>query len=246
MREQIFFLRRFLGNPREVGALAPSSPRLAVAMVAGLDLERAECVVEYGPGTGSFTGRLLRRLGPRTRYLGIEKDPGFARLLAARYPRAEIVTGDVREAPAILAGAGVEGVDAVISGLPFANFGPDLQREILRGARAILAPGGSFVTFNYIHTFPFGRARSLRREAAALFAGVAWRPVMANFPPAFVIRCRKAGGEERAAGAASEDAQLQVARLHHHLGAEEDALQVDGDAAAEPGVIGQDQGNGAR
>ncbi|HEY3465976.1 MAG TPA: methyltransferase, partial [Amycolatopsis sp.] len=44
--------REFFRHPLLTGAIAPSSPRLAEEMTAGLGLERAARVAELGPGTG--------------------------------------------------------------------------------------------------------------------------------------------------------------------------------------------------
>ena len=49
-------------DPRLVGAVAPSSRFLARKMLEGLDLKSGMRIVEFGPGTGSFTGELFHRL----------------------------------------------------------------------------------------------------------------------------------------------------------------------------------------
>ncbi|MCX5328653.1 MULTISPECIES: hypothetical protein [unclassified Streptomyces] len=70
--------REFLRSPRLTGAIAPSSPALALAlaqaMTAGLDLRRADVVVELGSGTGA----ILRRLAPGARLIAVELNPAFA------------------------------------------------------------------------------------------------------------------------------------------------------------------------
>lgn len=43
------FIRQYLKNPRTVGALAPSSEKLAYKMVEGINFLNASCIVEYGP-----------------------------------------------------------------------------------------------------------------------------------------------------------------------------------------------------
>ncbi len=49
--------REFLRRPGHTGAIATGSRRLAV--VAGVGVERAEHVVELGPGTGVFADRAV-------------------------------------------------------------------------------------------------------------------------------------------------------------------------------------------
>ncbi len=49
------FLLEYIKNPSKVGAIAPSSRYLADGMIQSIDFNSAECIVEYGPGTGVFT-----------------------------------------------------------------------------------------------------------------------------------------------------------------------------------------------
>ena len=72
MNRHLFFFRQFLRSPQTLGAVAPSSRRLARVMVGGLPLGTAEAVVEFGPGLGAVTGEILRRKGEGTRFFAIE------------------------------------------------------------------------------------------------------------------------------------------------------------------------------
>ena len=51
------FLREYIKTPNTIGAIAPSSRRLAAAMTDAIDFGRARCIVEYGAGTGVFIER---------------------------------------------------------------------------------------------------------------------------------------------------------------------------------------------
>ena len=91
------FFRRFIGNPREVGALWPSSGHLAAEMVRDLALQPGDLVIEYGVGTGALTPMIAARLAmtPGARYLGIEQDAGFCQRLRQRFPRLDFVNDRV-------------------------------------------------------------------------------------------------------------------------------------------------------
>jgi len=191
VNKHLFFFKSFLKNPNDVGAVAPSSKVLARAMVEGKGLGRASCVVEYGPGLGSFTGEILARTGEKTLYVGIEKNPAFVDVLRREFPAGRFYVGDAGDVVSIVAGMGVSQVDLVVSGLPFANFPPQVQKRILESTCAVLKPGGAFVTFNYIHTWPLNKAKAFRRKVIGVFDRVSWHPVMLNVPPAFVVECRK-------------------------------------------------------
>src|SRR3954467_1365757 len=89
--------REFLRHPTRTGAVAPSSRRLAAAMVAGIGVERADHVVELGPGTGVFTEALLARLKPGARLTAIELNPRLADDLARRFTGVEVVIGSAED-----------------------------------------------------------------------------------------------------------------------------------------------------
>lgn len=191
VNKHFLFFKSFLKNPNVVGAVAPSSRVLARAMVEGRIGEATSCVVEYGPGLGSFTKEILSRKKKNTLYVGIEKNPAFVEVLEKEFPSGRFLLGDAGDVAAILGELGIFQVDLVVSGLPFANFPPPVQKRILEATCAVLKPGGSFVTFNYIHTWLLNKARAFRERVSGVFHRVSWRPVMRNVPPAFVVECRK-------------------------------------------------------
>jgi phospholipid N-methyltransferase len=189
-REYVDFARAFFRNPGRVGALCPSSPRLAEAMLAGSDLGAAATVVELGPGTGAFTRAILARKGRHTNYLGIELDPGAVRALRSRFPGLDIHEDSASRLGECLRQRGWPHADYIISGLPFANMPSAVQRQILEAVVAALAPRGRFTTFAYFGPHLTVRGRSFRRLLTELFATVELsRPVLRNVPPAFVYRC---------------------------------------------------------
>ena len=87
------FLRAFLARPRQVGAIVPSSRRLARCMAAGVDWHCAGAVVEWGPGTGVLTAEIVRHAGPGTRVLAIEIQSEFAERLRQRFPDVTVLFG---------------------------------------------------------------------------------------------------------------------------------------------------------
>ena len=75
-KESALFLRQFLRSPITTGAIAPSSRYLAAAVTAPIPERGDPVVVELGPGTGSFTAEIQRRLGGRGRHIAVEINPG--------------------------------------------------------------------------------------------------------------------------------------------------------------------------
>lgn len=189
----LFFFKRFLSNPREVGALCPSTRHLAAAMVRDLDLQEQDVVIEYGVGTGSLTptiGDLVGRT-PGARYLGIEREPGFVDILRGRFPRLEFANAQVEDVERLLEEHRMQAPRAILSGLPLILL-PTME-EIVRTTERVLQPGGEFRTFSYLQSYPTRAAGRLRRLMKETFAEFSMsRLVLRNFPPAFVLRGRKA------------------------------------------------------
>jgi phosphatidylethanolamine/phosphatidyl-N-methylethanolamine N-methyltransferase len=187
------FLSHFRKNPRTVGAIAPSSRRLARAMLDGLTLEPGMRVVELGPGTGAITGEIARRLPAGTSCLAIDIDPVFTARVAARWPQIDAVCDRAERLHEILRDRDLLPVDHIVSGLPFASLPGGATRAIVEAIAATLRPGGTFTTFQYIHAYGLPPAIAVRRTLSGLMGT---RPtfgrVMANLPPAFVIRWIKA------------------------------------------------------
>ncbi len=190
------FIREFLVRPKMVGAIAPSSRGLARRMVDGLELSKARAVVEFGPGTGSFTAEILSHLAPGTRFFVVERSPEMARAIRERFPAVRLYEDSAGNIEALCRLEGIEPgqVDCIVSGLPFAAFPPELQNEIISAAIRVLRPGGRFVTFAYYIAHLKQAGRSFRGLLERSFERVETsRGVLMNMPPAFVYRCRKAG-----------------------------------------------------
>lgn len=58
------FLFEYIVNPTSVSAILPSSRFLGDKMIEGIDFKTAKYIVEYGPGTGVFTEKLLEKRNP--------------------------------------------------------------------------------------------------------------------------------------------------------------------------------------
>ncbi|GAA1075861.1 class I SAM-dependent methyltransferase [Nocardiopsis composta] len=192
LSDTLTVIREFCRAPVHTGALSPSSRGLAEAITVTVPATGDPVVVELGPGTGPFSGAIQRRLGGRGRHLAVEINPRFAEVVSARFPEVEVVRGDAAELVALLKERGVDGADAVVSGLPWAVFSPGAQRSILTAIAASLAPGAAFTTFTYEHARPMPAAIRFRRLLGTVFEEVVTgRTVWSNFPPAVVYHARR-------------------------------------------------------
>src|SRR5262249_38244285 len=148
------FLGKFLKHGTAIASLAPSSRWLAQTTVRNIPWERARAVVELGAGTGPITRVLAQKAPSECRVVVLERDPDFAHLLRQRFdrlPNFDVIEADVRHLTAILADRGIRKVDAVVSGLPVPSFPQELQHDLFRAVKQILAPDG---TYNQITEMP--------------------------------------------------------------------------------------------
>lgn len=182
--EQRRFLAGFLRHPGAVGSVVPSSRFLAQAVTEYVPVD-ARCVAELGPGTGPITRALLRRVDAGATVLALEIDPEFCALLRRSLPdpRLHVIQAPAQELPQQAARHECT-LQAVVSGLPFANFAPPLRRDILQAVYAALPPGGVFAGYGYA---PFALPAGLRE----IFGNCRLSFVLRNVPPAFVASAVK-------------------------------------------------------
>jgi len=174
------------------GAIVPSSDALGKAIVRNLDLSHAKAVVEYGPGTGAFTTYIRRSLDPDARLIAIEINPRLAEMFRKQHPDIQIFQDSVANARQICISAGIDQVDCIVSGLPWASFPESMQVEFLDEMMRVLRPGGQFVTFAYVHGLMLPPGRRFSKILPKYFSSISKSPVVwNNFPPAFVYSCTR-------------------------------------------------------
>ena len=188
-RDAACFFGRFLRRPTRVGAILPSSQQLARVLTGDLSaLGPGDLVVEYGPGTGSITQRIAELLPSGVRYLGIEVDETFIARLEARFPQLEFHHGSVADVERILADSRLGRPSRIISGLPFASLPAPVQDAVVRGTSQVLADGGEFRSFQYVHAYRMASAQRFRSAMAAEFSHYQrTAAVVRNVPPAYVL-----------------------------------------------------------
>jgi phosphatidylethanolamine/phosphatidyl-N-methylethanolamine N-methyltransferase len=186
------FLREFISKPGITGAVIPSTGFLAKAMVEGLNLDTAEAVLEYGPGTGIFTDYIARKIGQTTKFVAIEINPKLAMLFKAQHPQITLVEDSVANVRTICDSQGIHSVDCIVSSLPWAAFSESTQMTLLDATMTVLRPGGKFVTFGYLHSLRISSGKRFAEILPKYFQAVSKSPaVWMNIPPAFVYRCTK-------------------------------------------------------
>ncbi|WP_132323409.1 class I SAM-dependent methyltransferase [Pseudobacteriovorax antillogorgiicola] len=181
------FLQQFLSSPMQTGSIAPSSGLLAKAMSAGLwHYETGRHLVEYGPGTGALTKRIVHGMPSHSTYTAIEINPGFVESMGRKYPQIDTILGSAENVKALVPQA-----DVVISGLPFFNLPSSFGHKVLEETHGVLAHDGFFRTFMYLPTYSSRKMRLWRAYAQELFPHIETTLVPVNFPPAVVVTLYK-------------------------------------------------------
>jgi phospholipid N-methyltransferase len=175
------FLRGFIKHPVMVGSIIPSSRAMVDKMLAPVDWAKCKLFVEYGPGVGTFTEHVLRRLAPDATLIAIDTNSDFIRYLRGKFTDNRLfpVTGSAADVRQIIADCGFEHADYVLSGLPFstlpAGVGPKIAEETYEAIR----PGGAFLVYQF-------KAKA-RDFMAAHFKRIDKGFEWANIPPCFLF-----------------------------------------------------------
>ncbi|BCZ46203.1 SAM-dependent methyltransferase [Clostridium gelidum] len=183
-KKEISFILQYIKKPRTVGAILPSSRYLANKMMENIDFKQAKCIIEYGPGTGVFTEKLLQNRDKSTIIMLFEYNQKFCSLLKDKFKHEEnlfIINDSSENVDKYLIKHQIESVDYVVSGLPFASLPQQVSDEILKKTKSILKKDGKFITFQYTllkvgFIKKYFRYIDLKRE-------------FRNMPPAYVLNC---------------------------------------------------------
>lgn len=178
----LFFLAQTLRHPRQVSAIAPSSPHLARTMARQLP-RSAVRVAEFGAGLGSITREiLLAGIRPENLY-AFELNSAFCGSLRNSFPAVRVMNAPAQT----IAASAHPPFDAVISGLPLLSMPRSVQHEILSAAFSGMVDDGVYIQFTYGLFPPMHRA--VARELGLSFTRTTrvWR----NAPPATVYVYRR-------------------------------------------------------
>ena len=150
LRSNLLFARSFLKNPKMLGSFVPSSRYLRRNLMRHVPRE-SSCIVEYGPGVGTITFDLLRRLRRDGRLIAIEQNPAFVEFLRKNVadPRFHVYEGSAENVASVLPRFGVHQADCIVSGIPYSTLPAGTRENILRRSRSVLRDGGTFLVYQF-------------------------------------------------------------------------------------------------
>ncbi|MCG8404595.1 MAG: NAD-binding protein [Phycisphaerales bacterium] len=178
------FFRKFLSKGRTISSAVPSSRAMATGTLESVDFNRPGTIVELGAGTGPVTEEIIQRLRHHHRFVAVENDPDFCKVLRRRFPETPLIQADATQVMKPLTQMGIHKVDYVISGLPTPNLPARSMILLWKWLREALTPDGLFIQITVAPIL-------YRSFYFRLFESVDYRMVWMNVPPGGIYRCSR-------------------------------------------------------
>ncbi len=181
--EIMLFASNFLRHPHMLGSIIPSSRHLVNAVLAPIDWHHARVIVEYGPGVGTFTAEILRRMRSDARLIVIETNLEFVQFMGNTLldSRLRIEHDSAENVQSVLKRMALQRANYIVSGIPLGSMPKSLQAGIAAASRDALEHDGSFLVYQFT-----SRVLPVLRQT---FSTVHRQFEVRNFPPAQVFVC---------------------------------------------------------
>jgi phosphatidylethanolamine/phosphatidyl-N-methylethanolamine N-methyltransferase len=176
LKDGVFFTWHFIQSPTSVGAILPSSDRLAKAIVRQIPItasNQKRYILEVGPGTGVFSEKIIKRMNPEDELHLVEFDPDFCKQLRAKFahiPNVKIFEGSIIDfnPQEHMKMSKDKKYEFLVSGLPFNAFQKGFVEKVLNKYEAITTEGAKVSYFEYLF-LPMVRRFFLEKAEAAEF-----------------------------------------------------------------------------
>lgn len=184
--QALVFARNFFKNPKMLGSLIPSSRFLIKQLLRDVKWNDVRVFVEYGPGVGTISGEIVKRMRPDARLVVFEINDDFVRVMKNRFqhdPRVHVLHRSAAEVQDALRELGLEKADCAIAGIPFSIMKEEDRQAVLRNTHAALRPGGSFLVYQF--------SSRVRADLEKIFGPVHQGFEPLNILPARLFHCVK-------------------------------------------------------
>ncbi|UQZ36122.1 SAM-dependent methyltransferase [Paenibacillus sp. PK3_47] len=182
--EILLFSEQFIIDPKHVGSFFPSSNYLASKVVEEIDFNRANCIVEFGSGTGKITKKILELRKKDTMILIFERNIEFYKLLLYKFKHEhnlKIIHDTAENLERYMRKYNITHIDYIISGIPSESLPLNESTNILYLSQKNMKQDGKFVTV----------LRNIRKKelVTQYFHQTNIEHVLFNVPPAYVLSC---------------------------------------------------------
>ena len=152
-------------------------------MIEPIDFEKANIIVELGPGNGVFTKGILEKMKPGAKLISFELSRSFYEHinLNVRDEKLILINDSADKLEQYLALEGIHHVDYVVSSLPLAVIPVEVKEKVLNACVKVLGEKGKYIQFQY--------SLNAKKLLKTKFKDVSFKFVPVNIPPAFVYQC---------------------------------------------------------
>ena len=140
------------------------------AALAPIDWHRGRVIVEYGPGIGTFTAEILRRMRSDARLIVFETNPEFVQFMGNTFldSRLRIEHDSAENVQLVLRRMALQRANYIVSGIPLGSMPKSLQAGIATASRDALEGDGSFLVYQFSSRGVAGVASDVQHRAAAI------------------------------------------------------------------------------
>ena len=151
---RFLFALNFFKSPAMLGSLIPSSRFLVNDVLNQVDWDKARVIVEYGPGVGTITQEILKRMRPDAVLVAIELNERFVTFLHEEIidPRLHAVHASASDVRQVLSRLGLPCADYIISGIPYSTMPHSVRREVMQESRQVLQADGALLVYQFTNT----------------------------------------------------------------------------------------------
>lgn len=183
--DEIRFIRGMMAEPKTVGAIMPTSARMAAKMASIINTGSGLPVLELGPGTGVITKAILAMGVKPENLVSVEYSTQFYDHLVEKFPGVHFINGDAFNIEETLAAYRGQKFDCVISGIPLLNFPMHARVKLVESLLDLMAPGRPVVQFSYGPKSPVAKRPEIYKVEH-------FDIILRNIPPAQIWHYKKA------------------------------------------------------
>jgi phosphatidylethanolamine/phosphatidyl-N-methylethanolamine N-methyltransferase len=181
--ENLLFFKQLMKNPRSLGAVAPSSYKLADFICQHVPVDD-NFIVEVGAGTGRLTQALLKSGLDPSHLAIVELDKDMCAFLKKNFPQVKVIQGNACELDTLLPLSWQGRVGTIISGIPMRNVSLDHHKLMVTSFLKVLKESGNILQFSYGPLSPLSvKKLGLKKKRLG--------HILLNIPPATIWQYSK-------------------------------------------------------
>ena len=163
IKDNLVFLREFVKEFQTTGSVFPTSRWAAKALTSPMMRIRSpQHILEHGPGTGSVTVKILKRMNDGDKLTICEINPRFMASLQKKLAknedylrhrdRIDFFLGPMQELPEVAK------YDVIVCAIPFLNFDRDTVREMFTKLKKLVKDNTIMTYYEYIGLRAIGKS----------------------------------------------------------------------------------------